>query len=152
MKIVKKLIPLVFFSLSACVIADAEQATEIAVYRNPNCGCCSKWMAYLQDNQFKVKDFVSNDVASKKIEVGVPNNMASCHTALVNGYVIEGHVPAADIRKLLKLKPKVIGIAVPGMPIGTPGMEMGKSQDPYQVMTFDSDNKHEVFTNYKGQK
>lgn len=151
MKIVKKLMVFVFFSLSASAMAEAEELLEIEVYRSPSCACCSKWIAHLEQNNFKVKDFVTNNVQAKKDEMAVPKNMASCHTAIVNGYVVEGHVPAVDIKKILQLKPKVIGISVPGMPSGTPGMEMGGRKDPYKVMSFDKENKQQVFTNYEGK-
>ncbi len=139
---------LIFLSFSFNAVAETEELTEIEVYRSPSCDCCSKWITHLEQNQFKVKDVVSNDVQTKKDEVGVPKNMASCHTAIVNGYVIEGHVPAVDIRKLLKLKPRVIGISVPGMPVGTPGMEMGERKDPYKVVSFDKEKNYKVFSRY----
>ncbi len=154
MKIAKQILFFIFFSFSFSfnAVAEMEELTEIEVYHSPTCGCCSKWIAHLKQNQFKVKDFISNDVQAKKDEVGVPKNMASCHTAIVDGYVIEGHVPAADIRKLLKLKPKVIGISVPGMPVGTPGMEMGGRKDPYKVVSFDNKMNYKVFTPYQGKE
>ena len=127
------------------------EATEIEVYRSPTCGCCSKWIAHLKENNFSVKDFVTNDMQVIKDEYLVPQNMASCHTAIVNGYVVEGHVPALDIRKLLKLKPAVVGISVPGMPLGTPGMEMGGKKDAYDVVSFDKDKKYKVFNHYEGK-
>ena len=152
MKIAKQFLLFIFFSFSYNAVAEMEELTEIEVYDSPTCGCCSKWIEHLKQNQFKVKDFVSNDVQAKKDEVGVPKNMASCHTAIVDGYVIEGHVPAADIRKLLKLKPKVTGIAVPGMPAGTPGMEMAGRKDPYKVVSFDNKMNYKVFTSYPGKE
>ena len=129
----------------------AAEPIEIEVYRSPTCGCCSKWLAHLKENQFIVKDNVTEDVQAIKDKYGVPKNMASCHTALVDGYVVEGHVPAADIKKLLKIKPAVIGISVPGMPSGTPGMEMGGRKDPYKVVSFDKENKYQVFSSYEGK-
>jgi len=132
------------------VQAKASETIEIEVYRSPTCGCCSKWIKHLQENQFVVKDFVTNDVQVIKDKYGVPSNMSSCHTAIVDGYVVEGHVPAADIKKLLKVKSKVIGISVPGMPVGTPGMDMGGRKDPYQVVSFDKENNVQVVNSYKG--
>ena len=129
----------------------AVEPIEIEVYRSPTCGCCSKWMAHLKENQFVIKDNVTEDMQAIRDKYGVPKNMASCHTALVDGYVIEGHVPAADIKKLLKIKPAVIGISVPGMPSGTPGMEMGGRKDPYKVVSFDKENKYKVFNSYEGK-
>jgi len=152
MKSIKILMVCVLLSLSFSIKAEDQVKTVepivIEVYRSPSCGCCSKWIAHLKENQFDVKDHVTNDVQVIKDKYGVPENMASCHTALVNGYVVEGHVPAADIKKLLKLKPAVIGISVPGMPSGTPGMEMGGRKDPYKVVSFDEEKKYEVFSSY----
>lgn len=136
------------FNLQAEVLDKAPIVIE--VYRSPSCGCCSKWLAHMEDNQFIVKDHVTNDMQLIKNKYGVPKNMSSCHTALVNGYVVEGHVPAEDIKKLLKEKPAVIGIAVPGMPVGTPGMEMGGRKDSYRVVSFDKEKKYKVFSSYKG--
>lgn len=132
--------------------AETSGPIEIEVYRSPTCGCCSKWITHLEQNNFKVKDFVTDDMPAKKDEAGVPQEMASCHTGIVDGYVIEGHVPAADIKKLLKAKPAVVGISVPGMPVGTPGMEVGDRKDAYQVISFDKENKFKVLTRYKGKE
>jgi hypothetical protein len=121
---------------------------EIVVYRSPSCGCCGKWLAHLTNNQFNVVDKLVEDVQGIKNQNGVSPELASCHTALVDGYVVEGHVPANDIKKLLANKPKVVGIAVPGMPVGTPGMEMGAKKDAYQVVSFDKDKKTQVFSEY----
>jgi hypothetical protein len=128
----------------------ANEPVEIEVYRSPTCGCCSKWIKHLQENNFAVKDFVTNDVQVIKDKYGVTGNMASCHTAIVDGYVVEGHVPASDIMQLIKDKPKVIGISVPGMPVGTPGMDMGGRKDAYQVVSFDKQGKVQVVNSYKG--
>ena len=124
---------------------------KIEVYRSPTCSCCGKWVTHLKENNFQVKDNIVDDVQSVKDKYGVSKEMASCHTAVVNGYVIEGHVPANDIRKLLKLQPHVAGIAVPAMPSGTPGMEMGGKKDTYDVMSFDKDKHYQVFTHYEGK-
>jgi hypothetical protein len=124
------------------------QPLDIVVYRSPTCGCCKKWVAHLQQHQFQVKDIVTDDVKSIKDQYGVPNNLASCHTAIVDGYVIEGHVPAADIKKLISTKPKVTGISVPGMVTGSPGMEMGERKDPFKVITFDDKGDSQIFNEY----
>ena len=137
------------FAVAAEVEVNQTKPIEITVYRSPTCGCCSKWIKHLEENQFNIKDIVSDDMQAIKEKYGVPRNMASCHTAIVDGYVIEGHVPARDIKRLLKIKPKVIGISVPGMPSGTPGMEMGGRKDPYQVISFDKEGKSEVFSRYE---
>ena len=136
---------------SAKPAAAVAESINIEVYRSPTCSCCGKWVEHLKENNFQVKDIVVDDVQAIKDKYGVAKEMASCHTAVVNGYVIEGHVPANDIRKLLKLKPRVVGIAVPAMPSGTPGMEMGGKKDAYDVMSFDKNKKYQVFTHYEGK-
>lgn len=122
---------------------------EMTVYRSPTCGCCGKWLEHAKQNNFTIKDMVSDDMQAIKEKYGVPEKLASCHTAIVDGYVIEGHVPAGDIQKLLRMKPKVIGIAAPGMPMGSPGMEMGGQKDAYRVISFDKDGKLEVFAEHE---
>ena len=126
-----------------------DKAVDMVVYRSSSCTCCGKWLEHIKSNNFNVKDIVTEDVQTIKNKYGVTAEMASCHTAIVNGYVIEGHVPANDIEKLLKTKPKLAGIAVPGMPKGTPGMEMGSSKDSYNVISFNKDNQYEVFSSYQ---
>jgi hypothetical protein len=121
---------------------------DIVVYRSAGCSCCGKWLEHLKSNQFNVVDKLVDDVQAIKNNYGVSAEMASCHTALVDGYVVEGHVPANDIRKMLTSKPNIAGIAVPGMPVGTPGMEMGAKQDAYQVMSFDKHQTAQVFSTY----
>jgi hypothetical protein len=130
---------------------NVQQAINIEVYRSPSCSCCGKWVGHLQQNQFQVKDVVTDNVQAVKDKYGVTSEMASCHTALVDGYVIEGHVPANDIKKLLKLKPDVIGIAVPAMPVGTPGMENNGKKDAYNVVSFDKAKQNKVFSHYAEQ-
>jgi hypothetical protein len=129
----------------------AEEIIDITVHRSPSCNCCGKWVEHLKQNNFKVNDIVSEDVQAIKNKYGITTQLASCHTALVGGYVVEGHVPANDIRKLLKDKPDVVGITVPGMPSGTPGMEMGSKKDAYQVISFDKSNQRQVFTSYQAE-
>ncbi len=125
-------------------------AEEIAVFRSPTCGCCEKWLAHLQQNGFTIKDNVTNGMQAIKTKYGVAPELASCHTAIINGYVVEGHVPAADIKKMLETKPDVVGLTVPGMPVGTPGMEMGAKKEQYDVVSFDSKNNTQVFSRYQG--
>jgi hypothetical protein len=130
----------------------ADKPIDIVVYRSPTCECCGKWLEHMKKNNFNVKDIVTDDVQAIKNKYGVPEAMASCHTAIVDGYVIEGHVPANDIMKLLKTKPKIVGIAAPGMPSGTPGMEMGDRKDSYNVMSFDKENHYKIFNSYEGNQ
>ena len=144
---------LIFFN-SAIKAETIETAkpVDIVVYRSPTCECCGKWIEHLKKNNFNVKEIVTDDVQTIQDKYGVQKAMASCHTAIVEDYVIEGHVPVNDIMKLLKNKPKIVGIAVPGMPSGTPGMEMGDRKDAYNVMSFDKDNHYEVFDSYEGSQ
>lgn len=132
----------------ATLIAVPVYATEVVVYKSPTCGCCKKWVKHLQDNGFKVKAVDVKNVVPYKIKHGVTQPLASCHTALVDGYTIEGHVPAADIKRLLKEKPIIKGLSVPGMPMGTPGME-GRRKDAYDVVTFDAKGKTGVYSSYR---
>ena len=119
----------------------------ITVYKSPTCGCCKEWVAHVQKAGFKVDVKDMNDMATVKADAGVPASVQSCHTAIVEGYAIEGHVPADVIRRLLKERPKIAGIAVPGMPVGAPGMEVpGRKADSYDVLTFDRKGKTGVYT------
>jgi len=123
------------------------QASEITVYKSPSCGCCGNWVDHVRDNGFSVKVVNREDLTSIKRENGVPSVLQSCHTALVDGYVVEGHVPANDIIRLLTEKPKARGLAVPGMPIGSPGMEQGDEKEPYPVVIF-GDSGMDVYARY----
>lgn len=125
-----------------------QKPIDIVVYRSASCGCCGKWLRHLQQHQFNVQDNVTDDMDNIKLKYGVPQDLASCHTAVVNGYVIEGHVPAGDIKALLKNKPSVAGLSVPGMVTGTPGMEMGDRLDAFDVVSFDKDGKVQIFHSY----
>ncbi len=117
------------------IIAVAELPT-IQVYKSATCGCCIRWISHLQEHGFTVTATDVGDMSKVKVENDVPPRLYSCHTALVDGYVIEGHVPAPDIMLLLAERSEVSGLAVPGMPIGSPGME-GPNPESYKVMSFD---------------
>lgn len=108
----------------------------ITVYKSPTCGCCKNWITHLEENGFKVKAIDSNNLSQIKSQAGIPSGAGSCHTAFIDNYVIEGHVPANDIKKLLTEKRAVAGLTVPGMPMGSPGMEGGRV-DRYSVYEFD---------------
>ncbi len=123
----------------------ATSPDTVVVYKSPTCGCCSKWIDHLKQAGFTVESHDEAAMSLVKTRLGVPEALASCHTATVNGYVIEGHVPAEDIRQLLAQRPQAIGIAVPGMPIGSPGMEAGDRVDAYQTLLFDSQGLTSVF-------
>lgn len=124
----------------------------IEVYRSQGCSCCGAWLEHMRAAQFDVKDHILEDNSAIKTRYGVTSELASCHTAVVNGYVVEGHVPASDIKRLLTDKPKVSGLTVPGMPVGTPGMEMGSKKDAYQVISFDKNHTTQVFHDYKAEQ
>ena len=122
-------------------------AQEITVYKSPNCGCCNKWVSHLEKNGFKVNAHNRNDMASIKQQLGIAPQQQSCHTAIVEGYIIEGHVPAADVKRLLREKPDVQGLTVPGMPMGSPGME-GPRKDAYSVLAIDRQGETTVYSPY----
>lgn len=126
-----------------------KKPVDMTVYRSPTCGCCGKWLEHMKKNGFTVKDIKTEDMAGIKKQYGVPENLQSCHTALVNGYVVEGHVPASDVGELLKKRPDAAGLTVPGMPSGTPGMEMGGRKDPFAVLEFDKQGNTRVFHDYR---
>jgi hypothetical protein len=129
----------------AGMASSAEAKTKILVYKTPTCGCCAKWVDHLDANGFAVttKDLPSVDAIKKRY--GVPAELASCHTGLVEGYAVEGHVPADVVHKLLRERPAgAAGLAVPGMPMGSPGME-GMRKDRYDVLLFDSAGRSRVY-------
>ena len=147
---------LVIFMMLTTTLAYAEKPSvdkpiDITVHRSPTCNCCGKWVEHLKQNNFNVKDVVTEDVQAIKNQYGISKELASCHTAIVGGYVVEGHVPASDIKTLLKNKPDMVGITVPGMPSGTPGMEMGGKKDAYQVISISKDKKTGVFNSYQAE-
>jgi hypothetical protein len=119
----------------------------ITVYKDPGCGCCKSWIEHLLKHGYRVDAKDTPDMIGIKRTLGIPDRLGACHTAIVNGYLIEGHVPAADIARLLKEKPKVTGLAVPGMPMGSPGME-GPRTEHYQVLSFDQAGKTKIFARY----
>lgn len=119
----------------------------ITVYKDPDCGCCKAWVEYLRKHGYRVDAKDTRDMDAIKASVGVPRSLVSCHTALIGGYIIEGHVPADDIARLLKQKPKIAGLAVPGMPAGSPGME-GAPPVHYRVMAFTRSGKTSVFASH----
>ena len=133
---------------AAGVLAQSKPMVE--VYKDPTCACCSKWVEHVRTHGFETKATNVADIEHVKTKNKVPRQTRSCHTALVGGYVIEGHVPAADIQRLLKQRPAgVIGLAVPGMPIGSPGMEVpGSRTQPYDVLAFDKDGHTTVFASH----
>ncbi len=126
---------LTFIAGIAFASAATADPARVQVYKSPTCGCCNKWIEHLESNGFSVNATDVPDLAPIKAENRVPRRLASCHTAIVDGYLVEGHVPAIDVHRLLRERPKVSGLAVPGMPIGSPGME-GPNPERYQVLSF----------------
>lgn len=125
-------------------------ATKVVVYKSATCGCCRSWITHLQAHGFQVE---ANDVGDAQLRAvgqgaGVTDDLVSCHTAKVGAYVVEGHVPATDIQRLLKEKPAIAGLAAPGMPMGSPGMEQGGRNEAYDVIAFTKDGKRSVFAKH----
>jgi len=131
------------------LLSHAERKPQITVYKTPTCGCCHEWVAHLEANGFAV---VANDVPSTapyRERFGVPKELGSCHTGVIDGYALEGHVPASEIKRLLAEKPKARGLAVPGMPVGSPGMETGGTlRDAFDVVLFSDDGRRSVYRHY----
>ena len=139
-----------FATLSLLVAAGlrgfAQRGPAVQVYKDPTCGCCALWVEHLRKAGFTATVTDVEDMNAVKTKHGVPQRARSCHTALVGAYVVEGHVPAADVQRLLQLRPSVVGIAVPGMPIGSPGMESPDGRKtPYDVMAFTQDGQSRVY-------
>ena len=127
--------------------AQPVSAADVVVYKSPTCGCCENWVSHLKENGFSVEVHNQRNMDQVKAELGVPRHLQSCHTAMVDGYVVEGHVPASDIKRLLKEKPDVVGLTAPGMPMGSPGMD-GPRKDPYDVLTFKRNGKTSVYASH----
>ncbi len=134
---------------AALLVTGALPASALApvpatVYKDAGCGCCRAWITHLERNGFEVTAHDVTTMGQIKASLGVPSALQSCHTAVVAGYVVEGHVPADLVQRLLRERPKVAGLAVPGMPMGSPGME-GARKDPYDVLAFDAKGKTSVY-------
>ncbi len=130
--------------------AAAETLPKMTVTRDPNCGCCGNWVEHIKAAGFPVDVIQVDDVLPLKARLGVPEALMSCHTAEIGGYVIEGHVPAEAVKRLLIERPKAIGIAVPGMPVGSPGMEVpGQAPQTYEIAIF-SAGRQSTFARYRG--
>jgi hypothetical protein len=125
-----------------------EALPPVQVFKNPSCGCCGAWVERMLAAGFSVNVTEVDDTSVARRKYGLPDRFGSCHTAVVGGYVVEGHVPANDVKKLLAMKPVAVGLAVPGMPVGSPGMEMGSRRDPYQVLLVAKDGRERVFSAY----
>jgi len=124
-------------------------ATEVVMHKSPNCDCCSDWGDHLKENGFTVTEKVHDNMSQIKATLGMPEKLASCHTGVIGGYLIEGHVPAADVKRLLKEQPDVIGLTAPGMPMKSPGMQKpGLPAKGYDVLAINKDGSTYVFSHY----
>jgi hypothetical protein len=135
------------FALLAGTLLTNEQdvvAADVVVYKSPTCGCCNAWVDHLKESGFTVETRDQQKMNEVKNELGVPRNLRSCHTAQVGGYLVEGHVPADLITKMLQDKPEIAGLSVPGMPMGSPGME-GHRSDPYDILAFKKGGQVQIF-------
>ena len=137
-------LPLLFVAGKAA----AQAGPAIHVVKTPTCGCCNDWVAHLRQSGFRVTVANVADVTPTARRLGVPGDLRSCHTAIAGGYAIEGHVPAADIRRLLRERPTAAGLAVPGMPMGSPGMEHGNHRQPYNTILFTRAGRRTVFARH----
>jgi len=134
------------FALLAC--AGSASASTLIVTKSAYCDCCKHWVEHMKKAGFTVEVRDVEDVTPTARRLDVPDNLRSCHTSTIGGYVIEGHVPASDVKRLLSAKPKATGIAVPGMVVGSPGMEQGDQKVPYKVVLFDKSGKTRVFASH----
>ena len=137
--------------LSAAASLPARSAAAwpaVDVFKSPTCGCCGTWVEHLKGAGFDVRVTELDDPTAARKRLGMPDAFGSCHTATVGGYVLEGHVPAAEVKRLLGAKPKAVGLAVPGMPVGSPGMEVGSRRDPFDVLLVERNGRSSVYAHY----
>ena len=139
---------MVRYVAAACLAGAATlgfSAEKMTVYKSPTCGCCSEWAQIMKRSGFDVDIREVPDILPYEQKFGVPQHLSSCHIATVGGYVVEGHVPASDIQRLLRERPKAKGIVVPGMPQGSPGMEQGRAKERYETLLIDAGGRFTVF-------
>jgi hypothetical protein len=139
---------LVGAAAAAAQVFAASGLPQVDVYKNPDCGCCTGWIDHLKAAGFPVRVHETPNTGAVRKRYGIPDEFGSCHTGLVAGYALEGHVPAEDVKRLLAKKPPAVGLSVPGMPVGSPGMEMGSRKDPFQVLLIDKAGRSSVFASY----
>ncbi len=135
-------------ALAVVPVLAAPKLPELEVFKSPFCGCCGSWIEYMKAAGFPVKVTAVTDTTLTRKRLGLPDRFASCHTSTIAGYVLEGHVPAAEVKRLLAMKPKALGLAVPGMPQSSPGMDAPGNKDPYQVVLVNRDGQSSVFATY----
>ena len=137
-------------ALALPLLAHAARPPLVEVWKDPSCGCCKDWIAHMQSSGFAVKVNETGNSAARA-RLGLPQKFGSCHTALVDGYVVEGHVPASDVKRLLKERPKALGLAAPGMPVGAPGMDgpaYGGHKTPYDVLLVQADGNTRIYSQH----
>ena len=144
---------LTLFAVCLCASplnAVADNPPSIEVWKSATCECCGNWVKHLEANGFAVKVNATDSAALERLkaQAGIGSKLAACHTAKIGGYVIEGHVPATDIKRLVAERPEAIGLAVPGMPVGSPGMEQGSESEPYDVLLLNKEGTTEIFARY----
>ena len=151
LKKIRVILGLLFVSVVTVGVFTIEAAAaEVTMYKNANCGCCGAWATHMRDAGFHVKELPREDMDVVKKKYGVPGKLVSCHTAIVDGYVIEGHVPASDVQRLLKEKPSIVGLTAPGMPMQSPGMQTkGLKPKGYDVLAFDKQGQVKVYHRYE---
>jgi len=132
--------------------AGEDGVLRMVMHYDPGCGCCSDWAAYMREQGFELDLRLADNIVETRRELGVPARLASCHTAEIEGYLVEGHVPADAIRRMLDERPAGLGISAPGMPWGSPGMEMGDRVDTYPVVLFDAEGNESLFARYRGHE
>jgi len=135
-------------AMAAPTLMAAPPLPEVHVFKTATCGCCGGWVEHLKASGFPVRVTEVDDTMAARQRLGMPDRFGSCHTASVVGYVLEGHVPADDVKRMLAQRPKSIGLAVPGMPVGSPGMEVGSRKDPYDVLLIDRSGQPSVYAKY----
>lgn len=144
----RTMLGLVLAAIPAAACSRPAKAATLNIYKSPYCGCCGAWVEHIQGAGFKTAVREMEDATPMARKLGVPDELRSCHTAEIDGYFVEGHVPASDIRKLLRERPKAGGLAVPGMPMGSPGMEQGSRRQPFDTLLVDGSGKVKVFARH----
>lgn len=138
---------LVFIALMGSASVWAQTLPKVQIYKSPTCGCCGKWIEHMQKSGFKVETHEVDNIPASRKKLGMPDKYGSCHTSKIGDYVVEGHVPAQDIKRLLKEKPKALGLAIPSMPPGVPGMDVPNSP-PYETLLVQADGTTSVFAKH----
>ena len=148
MRAIGKTLTAIIFMAYSLVARATDPLPEMVVYKSPTCGCCSEWIDHLKENGFQVTFKNVSNLNQYKQKADLPYGLGSCHTGFIEGYAIEGHVPAEDIKKLLQTKPNIRGIAVPGMPMGSPGMDFGTQKESYKTLSYTRDGTIDIFSQH----